>query len=83
MIPGEVYDLLFKIVLIDNNEVGKSNFLQRFTKTELNLESKKTVGVEFAAKEVRIDGQLVKAQFYCTNDDFDLLQRSFRSSSSV
>jgi GTPase SAR1 family protein len=32
--------------------VGKSNILSRFTRNVFNLESKSTVGVEFATREV-------------------------------
>ncbi len=48
----EEYDYLFKIVLIGDSGVGKSNLLSRFTKNEFNLESKATIGVEFATKTV-------------------------------
>ena len=44
------YDYLFKIVLIGDSDVGKSQLLSRFTKNEFNLESKATIGVEFATK---------------------------------
>ena len=44
------YDYLFKVVLIGDSGVGKSNLLSRFTKNEFNLESKTTIGVEFATK---------------------------------
>ena len=51
----EEYDYLFKIVLIGDSGVGKSNLLSRFTKNEFNLESKATIGVEFATKSVTAD----------------------------
>ncbi|XP_008942549.1 PREDICTED: ras-related protein Rab-11A-like, partial [Merops nubicus] len=35
-------------VLIGDSGVGKSNLLSRFTRNEFNLESKSTIGVEFA-----------------------------------
>ena len=41
----EEYDLLFKIVLIGDSGVGKSNILTRYTRNEFNLESKTTIGV--------------------------------------
>ena len=48
----EEYDYLFKVVLIGDSGVGKSNLLSRFTKNEFNIESKTTIGVEFATKSI-------------------------------
>jgi hypothetical protein len=39
-----------KVVLIGDSGVGKSNLLSRFTRNEFNLESKSTIGVEFATR---------------------------------
>ena len=67
MIRGEHdYDYLFKIVLIGDSGVGKSNLLSRFTRNEFNLESKTTIGVEFAQKTIVIDGKVIKAQIWDT-----------------
>ncbi|KAK4492445.1 hypothetical protein RD792_003253 [Penstemon davidsonii] len=60
------YDYLFKIVLIGDSGVGKSNILSRFTRNEFCLESKSTIGVEFATKTVKIEGKTVKAQIWDT-----------------
>ena len=60
------YDYLFKIVLIGDSGVGKSNILSRFTRNEFNLESKATIGVEFAQKTINIEGKIVKAQIWDT-----------------
>lgn len=60
------YDYLFKLVLIGDSGVGKSNLLSRFTKNEFNLESKSTIGVEFATKSLNVDGKVVKAQIWDT-----------------
>jgi GTPase SAR1 family protein len=60
------YDYLFKIVLIGDSGVGKSNILSRFTRGEFSLESKSTIGVEFATKSVNVEGKVVKAQIWDT-----------------
>ena len=60
------YDYLFKIVLIGDSGVGKSNILSRFTKNEFNLESKTTIGVEFATKSIISDNKIIKAQIWDT-----------------
>ena len=48
------YDYLFKIVLIGDSGVGKSNILSRFTRNEFCLESKSTIGVEFATRTLQV-----------------------------
>lgn len=60
------YDYLFKVVLIGDSGVGKSNLLSRFTRNEFCLESKSTIGVEFATRSVQIDGKTIKAQIWDT-----------------
>ncbi|EFJ12174.1 rab family GTPase [Selaginella moellendorffii] len=62
----EDYDYLFKVVLIGDSGVGKSNLLSRFTRNEFSLESKSTIGVEFATRSINVDGKLVKAQIWDT-----------------
>ena len=63
---GTEYDLLFKIVLIGDSGVGKSNLLTRFISNEFNLESKSTIGVEFATRSMETDGKIIKAQIWDT-----------------
>ncbi len=48
------YDYLFKVVLIGDSGVGKSNLLSRFTRNEFCLESKSTIGVEFATRSIQV-----------------------------
>lgn len=63
---AEDYDYLFKVVLIGDSGTGKSNLLSRFTRNEFNLESKGTIGVEFATRCMQVDGKIVKAQVWDT-----------------
>ena len=46
------YDYLFKIVLMGDSGVGKTNILSRFTKNEFNLGCKPTIGVGFATNTI-------------------------------
>ncbi|KAF8661457.1 hypothetical protein AX16_001330, partial [Volvariella volvacea WC 439] len=68
MAEGSNYDYLFKVVLIGDSGVGKSplTVLSRFTRNEFNLESKSTIGVEFATRSINVDGKVVKAQIWDT-----------------
>ncbi|CCD26859.1 Rab family GTPase YPT32 NDAI_0I02910 [Naumovozyma dairenensis CBS 421] len=63
---GYDYDYLFKIVLIGDSGVGKSNLLSRFTTNEFNIESKSTIGVEFATRTIEVEGKKIKAQIWDT-----------------
>ena len=62
----EDYDYLFKVVLIGDSGVGKSNLLSRFTQNQFNIESKSTIGVEFATKTIVTEGKTIKAQIWDT-----------------
>ncbi|CDO54149.1 similar to Saccharomyces cerevisiae YER031C YPT31 Rab family GTPase [Geotrichum candidum] len=63
---ADEYDFLFKVVLIGDSGVGKSNILGRFTRNEFNLDSKSTIGVEFATRTVNVDDKTIKAQIWDT-----------------
>ncbi|KAL9297560.1 hypothetical protein ACSQ67_023456 [Phaseolus vulgaris] len=61
---GEEY--LFKIVIIGDSAVGKSNLLSRYARNEFNMHSKATIGVEFQTQCLEIDSKEVKAQIWDT-----------------
>ena len=63
---GYDVDLIYKIVLIGDSGVGKSNLITRFTKDEFNIESKATIGVEFATKIMKHQEQMIKTQIWDT-----------------
>ena len=48
------YDFLFKLVLIGDPAVGKSNLLLRYTQNDFNEATQSTSGVEFATKTMEI-----------------------------
>lgn len=60
------YDMIFKVVLIGDSGVGKSNIMMRYLNNEFNVDSKATVGVEFGSKKFELQGYAVKAQIWDT-----------------
>ncbi|KAL8090186.1 ras-related protein RABA4d-like [Apium graveolens] len=59
-------DYVFKIVLIGDSAVGKSQLLARFSKNQFSLDSKATIGVEFQTRTLVIDQKTIKAQIWDT-----------------
>ena len=60
------YDYIYKIVLVGDSGVGKTNLLLRYLKNKFDQNSKATVGVEFGSKNITIDNSIVKAQVWDT-----------------
>ena len=59
-------DYVFKIVVIGDSAVGKTQLLGRFTRDEFFLDSKSTIGIEFQTRTVDIARHRVKAQIWDT-----------------
>ncbi|XP_010257365.1 PREDICTED: ras-related protein RABA4d [Nelumbo nucifera] len=59
-------DYVFKVVLIGDSAVGKSQLLARYARNEFSLDSKATIGVEFQTRTLVIDHKTVKAQIWDT-----------------
>ncbi|CCG58642.1 Protein CBG23562 [Caenorhabditis briggsae] len=59
---------IFKVtvVLVGDSGVGKSNLLSRFTRNTFDLETKSTIGVEFATRSMMIEGKKIKATIWDT-----------------
>jgi Ras-related protein Rab-11A len=62
----EKIDYVFKVVVIGDSAVGKTQILSRFTKNEFCFESKSTIGVEFQTRTVIIKDKVIKAQIWDT-----------------
>ena len=60
------YDMIFKIVLIGDTSVGKTNILSKYLSNEFDPDSKATVGVEFGTKDFKIGNNIVKVQIWDT-----------------
>ena len=60
------YELLYKIIIVGDACVGKSNILSRYVKDEFREDSKSTVGVELGTKFLKIKGTGAKLQIWDT-----------------
>lgn len=57
---------LLKIVLLGDSGVGKTNLLNWYVKETFSENTKNTIGVDFFSKELKIDDDSVKIQFWDT-----------------
>ena len=60
------YELLYKIIIIGDAAVGKSNILTRLTRNEFSENTKSTVGVELGVKFIKVKGVNTKIQIWDT-----------------
>jgi len=60
------FDYLFKVIMVGDSGVGKSNLGARFTRDEFMKGSKPTIGVDFAGKTIEVEGSKVRAQIWDT-----------------
>jgi len=66
MTDEENYDYIFKLVLIGDSGVGKTNILSRYISNEFSLATQSTVGVEFGSKIIKKDDKIIKLQIWDT-----------------
>ena len=62
------YNYLFKVLILGDSFVGKTNMLKRFLNDEFDMNTKETVGVEFGSKNFILGERedIVKAQIWDT-----------------
>ena len=60
------YDMMFKIVLVGDASVGKTNIMSKYLQNQFHEDSKATVGVEFGSKQFTVEGHKLKAQIWDT-----------------
>ena len=60
------YDYLFKILVIGNAGVGKTNILMRYIDDSFDMSYMSTIGVDFKIKTVKVDDVVVKLQIWDT-----------------
>ena len=60
------YDMIFKIVLIGDSSVGKTNILSKYILDEYDPDTQATIGVELSTKNYTFDNNEVKVQIWDT-----------------
>ena len=59
-------DYLFKIIVLGDCAVGKSNILSKYSKNVFNKSSKSTIGVELITKFFRYENKVIKVNIWDT-----------------
>ena len=62
----ESYEMMFKVVIVGDSFVGKTNIMSKYLKNEFHEDTKATVGVEFGSKQFKIGGHNIRAQIWDT-----------------
>ena len=60
------YDILFKIILVGDTSVGKTNIINKYIKNEFREDFYATIGVEFSHKKFVVENRKIKAQIWDT-----------------
>lgn len=55
---------MIRLLIVGETGVGKTSLLVRFNEGNFYSDQKTTIGVDYKAKEIDIDGEVVKLQVY-------------------
>lgn len=55
---AEELEVAIKVVVVGNGAVGKSSMIQRYCKGTFTSEYKKTIGVDFLERQIKLDTDL-------------------------
>ena len=77
------FNYLLKYVIIGDSGVGKSNILLKYINNTFSEEFKATVGVEFGAKNLQVNGRVYRIQIWDTagQENFRSIARAYYKNS--
>ena len=80
---ANLYEYLFKYIIIGDPSVGKSNLLMKFAHNKFTEEYQATIGVEFAAKNIEFDQKTYRIQIWDTagQENFRSITRAYYKNS--
>lgn len=75
----EDLELSVKVLIVGNGAVGKSSMIQRYCKGFFTNEYKKTIGVDFLDKKIKVDGHELRLMLWDTagQDEFATMVRAY------
>ncbi|CAL4058586.1 unnamed protein product [Meganyctiphanes norvegica] len=62
----KTYDFLFKLLLIGDSDVGKTEILFKYCDKSLNANFISTIGIDFKVKTIKLNGKNIKLQLWDT-----------------
>ena len=68
---------LIQVVIVGNGAVGKSSMIQRYCRGTFTKTYKKTIGVDFLEKQLRVHGEDVRLMLWDTagQEEFDAITK--------
>ena len=67
MFINEDFENIIELLLIGDQNVGKSNFIFRFTENKFNESHQVTIGMDVKVKNITIDNKVYKVQIFDTS----------------
>ncbi|KAJ1498780.1 Ras- protein Rab-4B [Coelomomyces lativittatus] len=82
---SDVYDFLFKFLIVGSAGTGKSCLLYRFLEDKFRPNTSHTIGVEFGSKVIQIGKYRIKLQIWDTagQERFKSVTRSYYRDAAV
>ena len=80
---ANIYNYLFKYIIIGDSSVGKSNLLMKFAHNKFTEDYQATIGVEFGAKNIELNDQIYRIQIWDTagQENFRSITRAYYKNS--
>eukprot|EP00093_Oithona_nana_P008251 08251.XXX_226882_232903_1 [CDS] Oithona nana genome sequencing. len=75
----EDLEIAVKVVIVGNGAVGKSSLIQRYCRGVYTKAYKKTIGVDFLEKHLRVSGEDVRLMLWDTagQEEFDAITKAY------
>ncbi|XP_054154204.1 ras-related protein Rab-23-like [Oppia nitens] len=73
------FELAIKVVIVGNGVVGKSSMIQRFCRGLFTNEYKKTLGVDFMERKIRVKSDNIRLMLWDTagQEEFDAITKAY------